>query len=109
MRMIGDKAPETEFRRLSRTVEDAPIAPGRAFQRPFPRLVEGLNDIDAEILPRRELKRLGDDPCLVGWRRPRRFAHPAGARPADFADDDFLVGDGACDLVADIGDMGGGN
>ena len=59
MRMIGDKATETEFRRLRRTVEDAPIAPGRAFQRPFPRLVEGLNDIYAEILPLREVEASG--------------------------------------------------
>ena len=60
MRVIGDNATETEFRRLRRAVEYAPIAPGRAFQRPFPRLVEGLNDIDAEILPPREFKRLGE-------------------------------------------------
>ena len=109
MRMVGDKTAETEFRPLRRTVENAPIAPGRAFQRPFPRLIESLDDIDAEILPLREFERLGDDPRLVRWRRPCRFAHPAGARPADFTDDNFLVGDGVGDLLADVGDVSRGN
>ena len=64
----------------------------RAFEPPLPRCVERLDQIDPEIL----LLRFRDDFAqhlrLVGRGRQGALAHPAGARPADLADQDVLAG-----------------
>ena len=109
VRMIGDRSVETEFRRAGRTVDDAPIAADRAFERAFPGLIEGLDDVDPEIFALRQRHRFDDGARLVRRRRPRAFAHAAGARPAELADDDLLVRERRrprCLRMA--ADMGGG-
>ena len=65
MRVIGHRAAEGEFRSLGRAVENTPVAPGRAFERALPGLVEGLDDVDPEILALAERKSLFDGPGLV--------------------------------------------
>ena len=108
MRVIGySAAGKVEFRHAGRAVKNAPISAHRAFQRAFPRLIEGLDDIDPEILALRQRQRLGNGARLVRRRRPRAFAHAAGARPTELADDNLLVRDSSGDFGTDGGDVGG--
>src|SRR6202051_1996637 len=91
MRVIGHRAAEAEFRSLGRTVENAPVTPGRAFARALPGLVERLDDVDPEILALAERQSLFDGAGLVRRRRQRALAHAAVARPTELADDDLPV------------------
>ena len=78
-----------------------PIAADGAFKRALPRLVKRLDDIKPNSLALGRRQSFDDGDRLVRSRRPRAFAHPAGARPAELADDDLLVGKGRGDPVAD--------
>ena len=106
--MIGDRAAESKFRRMGRAIENSPIAADRPFEPPLPGLVESFDDVDAEIFAVRKGQYVLNDARLVRWRRPCAFAHPAGTRPADFADDDLLVRNGGGDLSANAIDVGCG-
>ena len=91
-----------------RVIDHAPIAADGAFELALPRLVVGLDQIDAKLFALGEVEDFGHDARLVGARRQRAFAHPPGARPAGFADQDFLVRKRHRHPLADVVDMAGG-
>src|SRR6186997_2209996 len=80
----------------------------RPFESAFPRLIESFNDVDVEILTLAEREHILDDPCLVHRRWQRAFTHAAGARPADFADENLLAWKRVDDLPANSIDMRSG-
>ena len=72
----------------------------RPFEGAFPRLIEGFNDVDIKVSALAEREHVLDDPCLVDRRWQGPFSHAACARPADFADEDFLAWKRVDDLPA---------
>ncbi len=77
----------------------------RSFEGALPWLVESFDDIGVEIFALAEREYVLDDPCLVHRRWQRAFAHAAGARPAHFADENFLARKRVNDLPANGADM----
>src|SRR5206468_2310371 len=82
VREIADRLARRIFQAPAHRVVEAPIATDGAFQLALPRLVVGLDQIDAEFLRLRETQDLGDDARLVGAGRQRAIAHAPLARPA---------------------------
>ena len=89
-------------------IDQAPIAADGAFELALPRLVIGLDQIDAKTFALGEIENLRDHAGLVGARRQRALAHPPRTRPAGFADQDFLARKCHRHPLADRIDMGGG-
>src|SRR5690349_19220218 len=80
-------------------VEQPPVTADRTLPAPFPRLVIGLEKIDAEIVAPRPLQDFRNETRLVDAGSQRALAHPPMAWPAGFADQDLLAGQGRHDLL----------
>ena len=89
-------------------VDQAPIAADGALELALPRLVVGLDQIDPKLFALGEIEDFGHHARLVGARRQCALAHPPGARPAGFADQDFLGRKRHRHPLADVVDVAGG-
>ncbi len=106
-RVVADGYPGRIFQLAFDPVEQPPIAAHRSFPATLPRLVIGLEKIDAKIFLSRPLENLGNETRLVDAGSQRAVAHPPVARPAGFADQDLLAGKGCHHLLAKAVDMRG--
>src|SRR5262249_37841782 len=107
-RIVADGNSGRIFQRAGGRVEQAPIAAHRSFPAPLPRLVIGLEQVDAITALPCTLENFSNETRLVEARRQRYVAHPPLAWPAGLADQDLLAGKGSRDLRADVIDMRGG-
>ncbi|CEG08012.1 hypothetical protein BN961_01420 [Afipia felis] len=103
--MVGDRLARHIFRLPGFVAEQAPIAADGALELALPGLVIGLDQVDAEFLRFRQSENLRHHECLIGKRGERAVAHAAGAWPAGFADQDFLVGKRHRHAFANLVDM----
>ncbi len=106
--MVGHRRAPDEFLPARCVVIQTPVTADSAFQETLPRLVERLDQIEGKAVLLAALEHIGKDARLRGGRRQRAFTHPAGARPAELADHDFLAGKIFRDKLADRTDMVGG-
>ncbi len=106
-RIVADRHPRRIFQLPLGAVEQPPVAADRALPASLPRLVIGLEEIDAEIVPSRPLQNFGNETRLVDAGSQRAVAHPPMARPAGLADQDLLAGKGRDHLLANFVDMRG--
>src|SRR5207248_5286558 len=88
-------------------VEQPPIAAHRSFPAALPRLVIGLEKIDAKIVLSRPLENLGNETRLIDAGSQRAVAHPPMARTAGLPDQDLIAGKGCRHLLANAIDMRG--
>ena len=105
--MVADLHSCRIFRFAIRRIQRAPIAADRALPFPLPRLVIGLEQIDAILASLGALENLGNEAGLIDARSQRNIAHPSVARPARLPDEDFLARKGRHYLRADLVDMRG--
>src|SRR5207247_5665952 len=90
-RIVADRHPCRIFQLAFGPVEQAPVAAHRPFPAALPRLVIGLEKIDAKIVLSGPLENLGNETRLIDARSQRAVAHPPVARPAGLADQDLLA------------------
>src|SRR5262249_29527470 len=75
------------------------------FEGALPRLIERFNDVDIKMFALAEREHVLDHLCLIHRRRQGTFPHAAGARPPNFADEDFPARESVDDLPANDVDM----
>ena len=101
VRMVGNRATPDEFGLPAVGVIDAPMAADGAFELALPGLIIGLDQVHLIILAPGVRQHLMHHAPLVDRRWQGTLAHAAGARPAEFAHQDVLVGKGSDHLPAD--------
>src|SRR5258708_18457974 len=93
--MVGDGGAPAELGLAIIGIIQSPVSPDRAFELAFPGLVERLDHVDPIVVAFGLRQHLLHDARLIGAGRQRALAHPAGARPAELADQDVPVGKAA--------------
>ena len=106
-RIVADGHPGRIFQLAFGPVEQPPVTADRSFPAALPRLVIGLEKIDAKIVLSRPLENLGNETRLIDAGSQRAVAHPPMAWPAGFADQNLLAGKGCRHLLANVIDMRG--
>ena len=106
--VIGDRLTPGKLCLPLLGIEQAPIATDGALPLALPGLVEGLDEVDAKLLPLRQGHDLVEEARLVDPRRQGALAHPARARPTNLTDEDLPARKGRDDLLAARLGMGDG-